>query len=108
MSTALNIVTKWRNVFALMWTANHEAKHKAIKNASEQAILHRCELSALAALLIQKGVFTHVEFTAQAEIEAEALNEAYEKRFPGMKASLTGVTFSNPEASRTMQRWSEP
>jgi len=37
--------------------------------------------------------------------EAEYLNAAYERKFPGMKADLSGIVYTLPEAAETMKGW---
>lgn len=109
MSAILNRMAKWRNVALIMATQGDRMSfERYVRDNAEKALLYRVELSALAALLIQKGVFTHVEFTAQVEVEAEALSAVLEKNFPGFSSTDHGMSMKNPEALQTMASWRKP
>lgn len=91
---ALQRVCKWRTVF-VSWQLGTRMKGdpeaEALKDHREATILLRCEVSALANLLIKKGVFTAEELTRTVAEEAEHLNLAHEKLFPGFTAHLDGI-----------------
>lgn len=92
---ALNRVAKWRTLFAgwqLGTRAKGDPESDAVRDHRELSILLRVENSALVALLIEKGVFTLDEWAAQLVVEAEALNETYERQFPGVTAREDGLT----------------
>ena len=65
----------------------------------------RIELSALTALLIEKGIATSREFTEQMIVEAEALDRALAARFPGITSTDDGMAMQLPEAAETMAGW---
>lgn len=103
----LEALAKWRRVF-MHWQLGARDKGDpeadAVVNHIEMSILMRTELNAFCALMIQKGVFTALEFTAQCEVEAEYLTKAYEQKFPGFSTDETGVTLTAPAALATMER----
>lgn len=110
IAAALQKLTKWRSVFAawqLGTRADTDQECKAVKDHREVTILLRAEVSALTGLLIEKGVFTAVEFTEALANEAEQLSADYEKRFPGIEATLTGITYHLPKIKEhgTMDGW---
>jgi len=47
---------------------------------------------------------TTIDFSEALLGEVEALDKAYEQRFPGVRATLDGLAFSLPAARDTMQR----
>lgn len=104
---ALNRVAKWRTLFTgwqLGTRAKGDPEGDAVRDHWERLILLRVEGSALAGLLIKKGVFTAREWTEQLAIEAEALEASYEKSWPGITATLDGLNMKLPEAAETMRR----
>lgn len=104
MTQALQRITKWRRVF-MSWQLGARRKGDpeadAVVDNNEVRILLRVEVSALAALLIQKGVFTLTEFQAQLDVEAELLELAYQQKFPGHRADDSGIVLDMPEALTT-------
>jgi hypothetical protein len=105
---ALNRVAKWRTVY-VSWQLGTRIKGDpeaaAVRDAAEQRIMQRVELSALASLLIKKGVFTIDEFNEELIIEAAALEKALERRFPGFKAQDNGMDVNLALARDTMHGW---
>lgn len=93
---ALNILTKWRTLFTgwqLGTRPKGDPEGDAVRDHRELTILLRAEISAFTALLREKGVFTDDEWMAALEHEAMLLNQDYERRFPGVTASESGLTF---------------
>lgn len=108
LNRTLNRVTKWRSVFAgwqLGTRSNEDAESQAVRDHREVTILLRIEVSALAQLLIKKGVFTHQEFHQQLIDEAEHLDMAYAAKFPGMESTEHGITMDLAQARETMKGW---
>lgn len=102
----LNILCKWRMLFAgwqLGTRSNQDPEANAVRDHRESTIIQRCELTALTALLVQKGVFTAEEFTAAIEDEATKLDADYSERFPGIYAGEDGLIFTQ-QAVTTMKR----
>lgn len=105
---AVQRLAKWRNVF-VSWQLGTKLKEDpeacAVRDHREVTILLRAETSALVGLLVKKGVFTVDEFRQQLAEEAEALNAAYEKKFPGFTAHEYGIEMKLPEAAETLRRF---
>jgi hypothetical protein len=104
----LNRLAKWRSVFAgwqLGTRPDTDPECQAVRDHREATILLRAEASALIGLLIRKGVLTAEEFTAQLDDEADTLSAAYERQFPGMRATDSGIQYDLPEALATMTGW---
>lgn len=104
----MNRVAKWRSVFAgwqLGTRPDTDAECRAVRDHREATILLRAEMSAIAGLLIAKGVFTAEEYKAQIHEECKYLCEAYERQFPGFKASDDGMVIDPQLAAKTTRTW---
>jgi hypothetical protein len=104
----LNKLGKWRSVFAgwqLGTRSDKDEVCKAVKDHREVTILLRAEVSALAGLLMQKGVFTLDEWCDALSNEARALDKDFERKFPGITTSDDGVHFDLARARETMKNW---
>lgn len=100
--------TKWRRVFAAWQTgnlSNNGPEAKAIRDHRELTMLLRAETTALAQLLVKKGIFTEDEFAEQVIEEAGHLDKAFEEQFPGFKASEFGLNITAPESLETIKKW---
>ncbi len=100
-------LAKWRSWFAgwqLGTRLKGDPESDAVRDHREATLLHRAELSALAILLMDKGVFTQEEFVAQIEHEAELLAMYLEARFPGVRASADGLII-DARVVETMKGW---
>lgn len=99
---------KWRMIFAgwqLGTRAKGDPEGDAVRDHREVTMLMRAELSAVSALMIRKGIYTADEFMDQMLEEAKFLCEAYERRFPGIKATDYGMHLDVAIARDTMQGW---
>jgi len=99
---------KWRSVFAgwqLGTRVDTDPEAQAIRDHREVTILLRAEVSALASLLIERKVITVDEFNQQLVIEAEHLERAYEKKFPGYRATDSGMSGDVATLLETMKGW---
>jgi len=104
----LNKLCKWRSIFAgwqLGTRAIGDAECDAVRDHREVTMLLRAEQSAFTALCIKKGLFTIDEFNEQLIEEAEHLDRAYEKKFPGMKSADDGIVMNPHIAADTMRGW---
>lgn len=103
----VNKLCKWRRLF-MIWQLGQRPKGDpeadAVVDHRELTMLMRAELNALTAMLIQKAVFTQVEFTAQVHVECEHLSDQYAKKFPGFDSAEDGLTIDLARARETMQR----
>lgn len=105
---ATNRLAKWRSVFAgwqLGTRSDDDPECKAVKDHREVTIMLRAEVNAITNLLIAKGVCTLEEFNEQIVQEADHLNEAYAKKFPGMEATEHGIAYDLSIAQETMRGW---
>lgn len=105
---AMEILCKWRKLLTgwqLGTRTDTDPEAAAVRDHREVTLLLRAEVSALAGLLMRKGLISEGEWLRQLEIEAEELNEAHARRFPGITASETGLHFKLPEAAETMKGW---
>jgi len=104
---ALNILAKWRTLFTgwqLGTRPKGDPEGDAVRDHREATIVLRAEVSAFTGLLREKGVFTDDEWLAALEREAKELNADYERRFPGVTASETGLTIDK-RALPWMKGW---
>ncbi len=74
----------------------------------ELSILLRAEVTALAGLLIRKGVFTQQEWQDALEAEAIQLDQDYSDANPGWSSTPDGLSMKLPEAADTMRRLGFP
>jgi hypothetical protein len=112
MIDALNKLCKWRGVLA-GWHNGTRAMNapgtQAMRDLMDKWLILRCETSALAALLVQKDVFTTAEFSAAVHREAAYLDKGMEDIFPGFRTSQDGVViYDTALAQQTMQRLGFP
>lgn len=105
---ALNIVAKWRTLFSgwqLGTRPKGDPESDAVRDHREATILLRVEVSALASLLLRKGVLTETELQASLEREALTLSEAFAEKFPGVTAFEDGLRVDPQRASSWMGGW---
>lgn len=108
MSQILNRLCKWRTVFAgwqLGTRSKDDPEAQAVRDAIDARLLMRVELSALVALMIQKKMFTSTEFAAQCDVEAEHLMEILEDKFPGVRATDSGLAIDPVKFAVTTKGW---
>jgi hypothetical protein len=92
---AMNRLCKWRGIFAgwqLGTRPKGDPESDAVRDHREVTIILRAEMSALAVLLLRKGVITEAEWTAALEREANDLSADYARRFPGATATDDGLS----------------
>lgn len=107
---ALNRLTKWRSVFVGWQLGTREKgdpEGDAVSDHRELSMMLRVEVTALARLLIEKGVFTVEEFDAALAEEADLLNAAFARRFPGITATDEGLAMDPIVMTKhgTMKGW---
>ena len=91
---ALNRLGKWRGIFAgwqLGTRPKGDPECDAVRDHREVTILLRAEMSAMAGVLVRKGVITEAEWVAALEREANDLSRDYSARFPGVTAADDGL-----------------
>ena len=90
----VNRLAKFRVMFAgwqLGTRSKGDPESDAVRDHREATLIARAELSALANLMIAKGVITKTEYAMQIEIEAQELIKMLEKRYPGFTATDDGL-----------------
>jgi hypothetical protein len=105
---ALNRLTKWRTVLTgwqLGTRAKGDAESDAVRDTRELLLLLRAELTALVALSARHGTFTQEEWLQQLTNEAQLLEMALERRFPGFKATDVGIEVETAVAAVTTKDW---
>lgn len=108
LDAVLNRLAKWRSVFAGWQLGTRklgDAECDAVRDHRELSLMLRIEVSALAALLAQKGIIAAEEFGAQLITEAEHMHSTLEQRFPGFKATEIGMSIDPAKAAETMKGW---
>lgn len=104
----LNRLAKWRSVFAgwqLGTRDTSDPESQAVRDHREVTILLRAELNALTKVLMDAGIITPRSFTEALILEAEHLDEAYARKFPGMTSTDDGISYELPLAAETMKGW---
>lgn len=105
---ALNRLGKWRSALTgriLGTRAKGDPESDGFRDLFDKLLLLRAEVTAITGLLLEKGVFTDLEFLVKLEEEAKYLTEAYEKQFPGFRATDYGLDIDIAQASQTMRKW---
>src|SRR5258708_35491911 len=86
---AMNLVAKWRSFFT-GWQLGTRLKggpqSDALRETHEARILLRVEVTALAGLLIKKGIFYAFEWELQLTRETETLEILLLKHYPRVQA----------------------
>lgn len=93
---AVNKLAKWRVLYAswqLGTRSKEDPESQAVRDHREVTILLRAEVSALVGVLVDKGVCTAEEWGAKLEEECGHLEKAFEKKWPGARASNEGMIF---------------
>lgn len=104
---ALNKVAKWHAVFAgwqLGTRPKGDPECDAVRDHREVTILLRAEVTALTQLLMESGVFSVEDLHHAIIKECALLEQDYERRFPGVKATDIGMQF-DARAGETMRGW---
>ena len=101
---ALNRLAKWRQILAgwqLGTRLKGDPEGDAVRDHREVTLILRAEVSALAALLIDKGVIAEDEWDRHLAIEARRLDLALQKQFPGATANDHGMELD----AKLVQPW---
>jgi hypothetical protein len=111
LRAALEKLCKWRKFFASWQLGTRPAddgEFRAVTDHREVTILLRAEMTALAGLLVRKGVVTQQEFQDALEAEAKLLDHDYEERHPGWRSTRDGLHMKMPEAVETARKLGFP
>ncbi len=65
----------------------------------------RAEVSALVCLCVEKKLFTVKEYEKALDAEAEYLSTAYQRKFPGARATDTGMNLNAALWVDTTKGW---
>ena len=106
MHEAVDRLSKWRAWFAGWQLGTRPATDgptRAVRDATEARLILRAEMSALTALMLEKGVFTEEEWAEAVADNANHLNATLTKRFPGVETTRIGLSMT-PAAAETMRR----
>lgn len=111
MIDPMNKLCKWRTVLAGWHTGSKallnpqgkpEPGVQAMRDLMDKWLIMRVDNSAMAAILIKKGIVTAEEFTAQVYAEAEHLDAALTTLFPGFRSTENGMSIDIEKALKTM------
>lgn len=108
LSMLLNKLCKWRLVFAgwqLGTRPDTDPECQAVRDQRDLLIMLRVESSAISALMIKAGVFSRQQFMDQLAAEALALDDAYQRKFPGFRSTNVGMEMDAQLAAETMKGW---
>jgi hypothetical protein len=107
----LNKLCKWRSVLA-GWHNGTKTLNSpgtsAMRDLMDKWLIMRAEGSAIAALLVRKGIFSGEEFTDQVMAEAAILDRQLETVFPGFRTTENGVSIDLAVAQETMRKKNFP
>jgi hypothetical protein len=104
----LNRLAKWRSIFAgwqLGTRVKGDPESDAVRDHREATIILRAEVTAITRLLMEYDSGFAARFNEVLGEEADALSEAYARRFPGMTATEDGIHMEFPAAGETMKGW---
>lgn len=105
---ALQRLTKWRTILTgwqLGTRAKGDPEADAVRDHRELTLLLRAEVTALTRILIEKDIVSLDDFRRILAEEAEHLNAAHERRFPGVKATVTGLDIDLSKALPWMRNF---
>lgn len=95
-------VAKWREGMV----NTEDEQEEAVQEHRGVTLSMRVEISALTALLCEKGIMTLEDFQKAIINECNLLEVDYERRFPGIKATPIGMHFYDVNlAAETMKNW---
>jgi len=103
----LERLCKWR-VLLTGWQLGTRPKGDpecdAVRDHREATLILRAEVTALTHMLRRAGIVTVREMQEAVEAEADALSMALETRFPGVRATDSGLELDE-RAAETMKGW---
>lgn len=105
---AFNRLTKWCGLFAMWQLGNRDPadpEFQAVQDHRAATLILRAEVSALAALLMKKGVFTQDEFLMECAVSASVLSKNHERRFPGAAVNDQGIQVDGEKAKAWLTPW---
>jgi hypothetical protein len=104
MLAALNRLCKWRSILT-GWHIGTQGPHvpgvQAMRDLQDFRLITRAELTALTWLLMEKGIITKAEWEAAVGREANELERMLQQKFPGYRATDTGMIITAAVAAET-------
>ena len=103
----LNKLCKWRLIYAGWHNGTQSISEpgvQAMRDLHEKLLIQRVEITALATLMLEKGVFTAEEFQAKVESEAEILDATLSDFFAGFETIPNGIRILDAEIAAETQR----
>jgi hypothetical protein len=97
---------KWRGLYAGWWFGTKpigDSQAKAARDNFDRTIMLRCEVNALTAILLDKGVCTTDEFVAHLLEEVEHMDRELERQWPGFYTDGASLHMKLPAAAETMR-----
>jgi len=110
----LNILCKWRTILTGWHLGTRLADDgtapgvAAMRDLQDFRLCIRAEVSAVTALMIEKGIFTAAEFDAALANEATLLERQMQQSFPGFRATEIGMAIDAAAAAETTKRKNFP
>lgn len=108
LERALNRLAKWRTIFVgwqLGTRPMGDPESDALRDHRELTMLMRAELSAVAQLLVKKGIVTEDEYGLQLAHECGHLEKRFEEKFPGVQANAVGLIIDVAKFQETCKGW---
>ncbi len=106
---ALNRLCKWRLILSgrLLGTRpKTDPEAQGVRDLFEKLLILRAEVTALTGVLIERGLVGQDGLCLAVAEEADLLSAAYEKTFPGMRATDDGIyIYDTALAAETMKGW---
>jgi hypothetical protein len=89
----------------MIGTSPKDPRAEGYRDLIDKMLILRVEVTALTSLLIQNGIITEEGFKVAVEDEADMLEKDYQKRFPGCRATDTGLDIDIAKFRETTQGW---
>lgn len=108
LDMAMQKVCKWRMLLAgwqLGTRSKEDPESQAVRDQRELLILLRIEVNALTMLMVEHCKVSVDELRAAMLDEAVALDEAFEKKFPGATSGLDGMHIDIEKANPWMSKF---
>ena len=104
----LTRLLKWRTVLVgrvLGTRSKDDPQAQGYRDLFDKVLILRVESTALLTILLKKGIVTEAEVQAAVEDEADLLEKDYQKAFPGVRATDTGLDIDILKFRETTKGW---
>ena len=105
---ALNRLAKWRTLLAgwqLGTRTDTDPEAAAVRDQREAILVLRCEVTTIAGLLLEAGIFTTDQLNEGLIREAGLMEADLERRFPGVRATDNGLAMDPQVVRGWMRDW---